>query len=1119
MVKDDFEPDNLEITKLTPVEESNFLSWIKNNNITDLDNPDSHYDYRGFWKENPNYKHSSGEHFTDKFKQHGHPTFSIESKYSKSSNDGGHWVGNKLLDSNNKLLVDESTDNNDFEPDDFEADKPKIEGESRSLFEHVFMAPKAITDIGSSISEYLGHPGINDSPLWAQLKGFLGGALGGVPTNHNEPSGILENIQKFNSPGGLSGQLSPANIASMGLPFLREAAPVIPLINKGLGALQIAHGVSNLGKGNYGQGAIDLGMGALGFHNPHSELSSLPAVEEVLPALKEPLQLGPAPSHIERPPTFLAGEQGIVHNVPHAIKTGEVVPPEIPANYGPNVGVGNPGEPLPTLLNLDELKESQRLGDLSYTDTQQYPGTRMDIKNEKLPPLESGDTSLGFSEQTNPDKSIGYPLDIVPNRLRPRAAQNEIADKLGSLIEPEVKRKATTTIIDSDVANPEPVVSYIFGPLKSTPVEKGIAEGVIKSKEPILAEVVKSPEFQEKFIEPAKTRDTDFKKVAANVGSSIDTELTKQSPLLGELAKKVQTDSAIQAGTWTVKYDKIVNDLSDENFSKLVKAIEGKIQLDPVEDARLVTRLEQFKSLNKEVSDSAVQSGMGLKSSDGTKMIPWQPAENYWPHLYTDEFFNLLKNNPTEIRDMLAKQGMSPLEIDALLTNSKKFGERLISAQHGREANLPGYRVDRNVYREHLDSMARRIKESIHYGPMDLADTTSPLMNLVKESNNPEYTENLMKKLLNRDVKGDSSFENFSRQLMGIQAWMHLGTAGISNINTVAMPLIQTNTKAFLRGIADLAMDYSKTGEFAESAGAIRNIFKEIFAQEAKGSRFNPTRLYGLDTEERFMRTLSASTGRAYAKQLFSELKNNPANEKAATTLRNLVLEDPKGLLNQPELNDLQLKRAAFRVSELSQGLAERQNLPAAWKGSGVANLLTLFHRYQFAQTKIMKDLVMSQPMRAIPLLFGMSQIMGEITGDAKAVLRGGIKAAYSGDSSRIEEEVTNRQAWLAKKFGLDPDSVAARMAENAAQSFALGTYADAIEMLGGSGTDAAINMGGSTLGDAIKLFDMIRNTGKGTLKELQGEDAPELGKAATGALSLVPIVGPPISSEIRMNP
>ena len=87
-----------EQTSLTPTEEQFFYRWIRDNRITDLDQPDSYYDYRGYWKEHGSEPIRFGiDHFTDTYKQHGHPTFSAESQYSRGLQDGGQWLGETLI--------------------------------------------------------------------------------------------------------------------------------------------------------------------------------------------------------------------------------------------------------------------------------------------------------------------------------------------------------------------------------------------------------------------------------------------------------------------------------------------------------------------------------------------------------------------------------------------------------------------------------------------------------------------------------------------------------------------------------------------------------------------------------------------------------------------------------------------------------------------------------------------------------------------------------------------------------------------------------------------------------------------------------------------------------------
>lgn len=92
-----------ERTKLTPREESAFQLWALQNQIRDLDHPQSLYDYRGYWRDvasrggNHTQMQPDGLHFTDTYKQHGHPSFSVESQYSRGLQDGGQWLPGDVL--------------------------------------------------------------------------------------------------------------------------------------------------------------------------------------------------------------------------------------------------------------------------------------------------------------------------------------------------------------------------------------------------------------------------------------------------------------------------------------------------------------------------------------------------------------------------------------------------------------------------------------------------------------------------------------------------------------------------------------------------------------------------------------------------------------------------------------------------------------------------------------------------------------------------------------------------------------------------------------------------------------------------------------------------------------
>jgi hypothetical protein len=87
---------------LAPAEEAQFQAWVQANKnapgVKNWDAPDAHYDMRGFFHDKPALAAwTPGAHFPDTYKQHGHETFSVESKYSKGPGDGGTWKGNTFV--------------------------------------------------------------------------------------------------------------------------------------------------------------------------------------------------------------------------------------------------------------------------------------------------------------------------------------------------------------------------------------------------------------------------------------------------------------------------------------------------------------------------------------------------------------------------------------------------------------------------------------------------------------------------------------------------------------------------------------------------------------------------------------------------------------------------------------------------------------------------------------------------------------------------------------------------------------------------------------------------------------------------------------------------------------
>ena len=98
------------VTKLSPLEETTFQTWVTANKIPFDPSPHADYDMRGYWKANQGKLNGTqmkadGLHFPDTWKTPYHKTFSNESIYATP--DAPHWVNDVLYDKTGKVIADE----------------------------------------------------------------------------------------------------------------------------------------------------------------------------------------------------------------------------------------------------------------------------------------------------------------------------------------------------------------------------------------------------------------------------------------------------------------------------------------------------------------------------------------------------------------------------------------------------------------------------------------------------------------------------------------------------------------------------------------------------------------------------------------------------------------------------------------------------------------------------------------------------------------------------------------------------------------------------------------------------------------------------------------------------
>lgn len=160
-----------------------------------------------------------------------------------------------------------------------------------------------------------------------------------------------------------------------------------------------------------------MGMGAMrGSLNNIAEQARAPIPE----------QLALPPSPFDRPPasrysgrTFAAGQSG---------GSGQVID-MMEAKQNPSLFTDVTGRgsqpPLAPAADIGAQQEADRIANLKYTAAEQHPGSALTLPDKQAPiPPVSGDTRGGFAAQT--PQEMQYPYNVLPNLVRPRAAQSEI---------------------------------------------------------------------------------------------------------------------------------------------------------------------------------------------------------------------------------------------------------------------------------------------------------------------------------------------------------------------------------------------------------------------------------------------------------------------------------------------------------------------------------------------------------------------------------------------------------------------------------------------------------------------------------------------------------------------
>jgi len=561
-------------------------------------------------------------------------------------------------------------------------------------------------------------------------------------------------------------------------------------------------------------------------------------------------------------------------------------------------------------------------------------------------------------------------------------------------------------------------------------------------------------------------------------GLTILEEMGPAGEKISRMYKYLRAEANHEAGKRISELGQASADFNMDERTNLFDVLDGTAA--PI-NPRVANAVKVGRRILDETGIEAEKLGMKLALPSGKKVPFTRHQGPYAPHVFDDAFFK--GQNKENLFNTLVKEGKSPDEANHIIEAIKNYGDRLIDPQHTRSLNLKGYRRDPEAISKYLGDMWQKIGEARHLGVEDLADPTSPISQLVKDTNNPQLAHKILNAQLGRTIH-DAGMEQFVHSINSAQVAMKLPMFAISNLSQRATPLLKASAGDYVKAIESTMSDKAAARTRAEVSGSLQAVNKQLFQDSGGESRIS--RIFQMRRSESANRVFTSEVGRHTVERVFKDLKRNPADKMARKRLDDLLLEDVDTVLKQDSLTDKQKSIASYRMNELTQGITDNIDLPELWNGHPSVKLLTLFRKFAFVQTKIIKDAIKENPGRNIPLALLAYTVAGEAVGDTKTA----ISSLISGKDTKDElakrgqyKEIGKITARIMKseKSG----AIVGRLAQNLADGFAFGLLDDAISSsLSGKPSGMVEFLGGVNLGDASRVLGGagrgIANIGKG---------------------------------------
>lgn len=1024
------------------------------------------------------------------------------------------------------------------EEDELQLDEPE---EDTGLYKLWKTATTPLWTMPSQAARHISsgmNAGLNDSVPYAQLKGFGAGAL----------EGLGDLASGFSSPLNLATMLASGGSSLAGKAGLSGLMRLLDLAAKGAGSVNIAHGgyqIANPESTGLERifGAAELAGGASAFV-PHPVAT--PRAPKVLPPEMPPirpqLQLGEG--------NFIAG--------PGGVERAGLVRPDIELQMlqnepAPTFGGRPPLQPEHPGVDLAAVKEAERLANIFYTGHEQAGGSRMEIPDQPFmsqPPV-AGDTGLGFDPESQ--ANLPYPLNIVPNTLRPREAQTvtsalaperfaaplESTEPVSFGNEIPAAMPESFTLDQPDFRGGtaalepgEPILPSAPPKLKVAPfIQEG--ERVNSIGQPPVDFESRVTNHVQKNVEPAvpgaseviapivEQNKSTMRRLAEGLLISGERQLEKLGPVGQELSgmlKKVEFKKREFFNRFADPYINAVKHLTPEQTDNFVTVMEGDLPYsnDPVVQAAVT----EARKITTTMGEMAEQLGTRVKTPKG-KIVPFKAIKAYWPHrpvkpIARANFINELMNKNPKLSQSQAEKMASEYQSESEWFNSP---------QHSRMFGDFEWRRDHGAMIDHMADMADILARGEVLGPGDIGNRSSAVSQLIDRSPNVVRTRELMRTALRGGMDKNNDFyqavKAANRVMTKSQVFSKLGLFTIGNLNNQLPTMLWGHLPSFAKSVGQALTMSPTLKAVAKEYGTIGvgQLPVEMLAEVGR----KPVPIVGgiIRQAENFARTIATGTGIGTAKSLF---KAAQAGDKLSTIkLQNLLVgEDVTSILQQEKLNPEQLKLATQRFVELSQQLNSNAKLPPAWVDEPLLHMFTIFKKMAFQGTKSVKDAIMQDPKRNIPLFLIAAPMFGELTGDLKSAIYGVVRGAPSPDGmlDAIAFELAGRHKFAGKLTGLDPDEndvnwLVDRIAADMIQSWGLGLVGDMLQgALGGK--DAGYSaLAGPYLEQLINVGTAIPGAVHELAMPRDEETYPNTTNLGREGLRALPIIGPGLQRRL----